>query len=313
MLLAAVVAIFLQVGNPIVPPPAPAPNITVRNEIIAPPPDPEAIAEASVQSSQAIVVQLIAPTLIQWATDAINMADIFRTTPPDWTFQNDAVRSLATTVGAAALALIGLAIFAAGAGHALGQGASYGRLVYGALMSIGNLVWWEIGITINNALCAAIAAPGLAEIVRPHLAMPSLTTNPVEAFGPSVLVIVYAVVALLLVFSLVFRLALIDILIVVGSLALMTKSLEQTDSWASRYQTLAVGTLFSQIAIVICLRLAPVIGGIGTGFVGTILGIAVLLLARRMPSILATGHAERAGRGGMAGALLLGRRLLLRL
>lgn len=312
-LVVVALAILLQVGNPIVSPPAPSSNVIENHvdvTVNAPEPDPKAIADASVQSSQAIVVQLIAPTLVSWANDALNMADIWRRTPPEWTYQNDGVRSMAGLVAAAALGLFGLAVFAAGAGHALGQGAHYGRLVYGALLAVGNLVWWEIGISLNNAICDTLAAPGLADIVRPHLHLPTLTTNPVEAFGPSVLVIVYAVVALMLVFSLAFRLGMIDILIVVGSLALLTKSTEQSEGWAARYQSLAIGTLLSQILIVACLKLAPILGGIGTGFVGTILGIVVLMLARKMPSLLASGHAERAG-GGLLRALVL-RRFFLR-
>jgi hypothetical protein len=307
----ALALLFLQVGNPIVTPPQNN-TTTIRNEItvLAPEPDPQAIAEASVESAQAIVVQLIAPTLVGWANDAINMANIFTTTPPEWTYRNDVVRSLAISIASLALSLMALFVIGAAFGHMLGQGASYGRLAYGAVMSGLNLMWWEIGISLNNAICAVIAAPGLGEIVRPHLTLPSLTTNPIEAFGPSVLVIVYAGVALLLVFSLIFRLALIDILIVVGSLALVTKSAEQTDSWASRYTSLAAGTLFSQIAIVICLRLAPVLGGIGTGFVGTILGIAVLLLARKMPSMFGASH--HSGGGGGIGKFLILRRLLFR-
>jgi hypothetical protein len=303
--------VLAQIGPPM-PQPQPQPIQVVENRITveAPPPDPQAIAEASVESAQAIVVQLIAPTLVSWANDAINMADIFTRTPPEWTFQNSTVRSLALGVTAVAMSLVVLFVVAAAFGHMLGQGASYGRLAYGGLLSGLNLLWWEIGITLNNGICAAIAAPTLASIVREHLALPSLTTNPIEAFGPSVLVIVYAAVALMLVFSLVFRLALIDILIVVGSLALVTKSAEQTDSWASRYTSLAAGTVFSQIAIVICLRLAPVLGGIGTGFVGTILGIAVLLLARKMPSLFGASH--HSGGGSGIGKFLILRRLLFR-
>ena len=308
--LAVLAILILQVGNPIVPQPQPQPIQVIQNHVTveAPPPDPQAIADASVQSAQAIVVQLIAPTLVQWANDAINMADIFTRTPPEWTFRNDAVRSLALAVTAIAMSLVVLFVVAAGFGHMLGQSAAYGRLAYGAVLSGLNLLWWEIGIAFNNAICAAIAAPTMVSIVRDHLALPSLTTNPIEAFGPSVLVIVYAVVALLLVFSLVFRLALIDILIIIGSLALVTKSAEQTDSWASRYTSLAAGTLFSQIAIVICLRLAPVLGGIGTGFVGTILGIAVLWLARRMPSMFGASHHSGSG----IGKFLILRKLLFR-
>lgn len=315
MAIAAIVLVFfaMQGIGPPMPQPQPQPIQVVQNNVTvsAPPPDPQAIADASVQSAQAIVVQLVTPTLAQWATDALNAPDIWRTTPPEWTFQNSAVRSVAIQITAVAGVLFVLFVAVAGFAHMLGQGANYGRLAYGGLLSALNLIWWEIGITLNNAICAAIAGPSLAEIARPHLQAPSLTADPIAAFGPSVLVIVFAIVVIMLALSLMFRLALIDILIVTGSLSLLTKSAEQTDSWASRYQTLAAGTLFSQILIVVCLRLAPVLGGIGTGFVGTILAIAVLLLARRMPSILASGHAQQAAGGGLTRLLIL-RRLILR-
>jgi hypothetical protein len=137
----ALVVLFLQIG----PAPQPAPiqnhiDVTVQ----APPPDPQAIAEASVQSAQAVVVQLVAPTLVSWANDAINMADIFRTTPPEWTYQNNVVRGLATQVAVAAGALLALFVVIAAFGHMLGQGMSYGRVLYGAIASIFNLLWWEI-------------------------------------------------------------------------------------------------------------------------------------------------------------------------
>lgn len=313
-IIAVLGGLYLQVGAPIVTPPNNTTTTTViENHVTvdAPPPDPQFVAESSSQSVQAIVVTLVAPTLAQWATDALNMADIWRTTPPEWTFGNSNVRGLADLARNVALALLALVVLAAGMGHALGQGASYGRLIYSALLSVGNLVWWEIGIRLNNAITEAIAAPSLSELARPHLELPSLSANPIEVFGPAVLVIVYAIVVLMLLFSLAFRLGLIDILIAVGSLALLTKGLEQTDGWATRYQSLAAGTLFSQVLIVVCLKLAPILGGLGSGFAGTLLGIVVLMLARKMPSMLAsTGQSERAG-GGFLRMLIL-RRLMLR-
>lgn len=312
MLLALIAAttFWAQVGNPIVTPPNNSTTTTIiENNVTvqAPPPDPEFVAESSQQSVQAIVVNLVTPTLAKWANDALDIADIWRETPPAWSYDNRDVREMAELIRNVALGLVSLMLFAGACGHALNQGSQYGRLVYAALLSSGNLIWWEIGIRLNNAICAAIAAPSLRDIARDHLKAPSLTESPVDAFGPSVLVIVYAVVILLLLMSLAFRLGLIDILIVGGSLALLTKGLEQTDSFASRYQSLAVGTLFSQIAIVVCLRLAPVLGGLGTGVVGTFLGIVVLLLARKMPALLTSGQAERSGTGLLRSVLVVRR------
>lgn len=291
------------------PAPQPAP-ITVRNEITvqAPPPDPQAIADASITSVQAIVVQLAAPTLVKWVNDLLNIPDIFRTTPPDLTYNNGGVRGVADQVRTVALALAGLAIFAVGMAYALGQRPSFGRLIFGIVLAIGNLAFWEIGIGLNNAINNAIAAPDVKSIVSPHLTLPGLTANPVDAFGPAVLVIVYAVVLLLLLLSLAFRLGLIDILIAVGSLGLFCKTTEQTDAFYSRYVTLSVSTLFSQVLIVVALKLAPIIGGLGAGVAGTLLGIVILLLARRMPALLRS--AANQSRGTMLPLLLLRRAVL---
>lgn len=312
MLALVLFVVLAQVGpgSPIVEPPKPPPvNVTNIVNVQAPPPDPQAIADASTQSFQAIVVQLIAPTLVGWANDLLDVADIFRTTPPDLTYNNAGVRALADQVRLVAFALIGLAIFGVGAAYALGQQPAWGRLLYAVVLSAGDLVWWQWGIDLNNAINGGIAAPEVKAIVKPHLTLPTLTTNPVEVFGPAVLVIVYAIVALLLLLSLAFRLGLLDILIAIGPLALVCSATEQSQGLFQTYARLAVGTLFSQVLIVVCLKLAPIVGGLGAGVVGTLLGIVILLLARRMPSLLSSAGAQG---GSRLLPLLLIRRLVLR-
>lgn len=304
--------VFAQAGNPIVSPPAPAPNVTVRNEITvtAPPPDPQAIADASVQSFQAVVVQLVAPTMVKWVDDLLNVPDFIRTTPPDLTYNNPAVKQLADQVRLVAMAMVALVVLALGISHMLGQGASYGRGIYAVILAAFDLLWWQIGIDLNNGITNGIAAPPIRDLIKPHLNLPELTSDPAAAFAPAVLVIVYAVVALLLLISLAFRLGLIDILIAIGPLALLCAATEQSSSFQSRYVGLAVGTLFSQVGIVLALRLAPILGTMVSGVAGTILGIAVLLLARQMPSMLA--GASRSGGGVNLGALVLLRRAILK-
>lgn len=303
------VLLFMQ-GSPIVPPQP----VTVRNEITvnveAPPPDPVAISQASTQSFQAIIVSLAAPTLVSWVDGLLNTPDFARTTPPDLTYNHPAVRNLADQVRLVAGALIALAVFALGLSHALSQHPPFGRLLFAVLLMVGDLAWWQIGIDINNAINAGVAAPPMVDLIRPHLALPAITADPIAAFGPAVMVIVYALVALMLLISLAFRLALIDILIAIGPLALLCAATEQTQGLYQRYTSLAVGTLFSQVLIVVCLRLAPVIGALGTGVAGSILGIVVLLLARRMPNLLSS--ADRGGSGAPMKAMLVLRRLVLR-
>jgi hypothetical protein len=274
-------------------------NVTVT----APPPDPKAIADAATESAppavQAIIVQLVAPTLANWATDALGVSDIIKTTPPGLTYNQSGVRSLAETVRNVGLALVALAIFGVGISAALhGERPAVGRLLWGAVLCLGNLTWWQWGIDLNNAISQGISAPAIASIVKPHLSLPSTTANPAEAFGPAVLTIVYAVVALLLLISMAFRLGMLDVLIVLGPIALLCVTTEQSNRFAQTYTGLAVGTLFSQIPVVVALSLAPVIGGLGGGIAGTILGVVVLLLARQMPSLLANRLSSGSGGSG---------------
>lgn len=288
------------------PAPQPAP-INVRTEVTvsAPPPDPQAIADASTQSFQAIIVQLVAPTLVSWVNDLLNVPDFIRTTPPDLSYNQPAVRGLSEQVKLVAFALMALAIFCAGLKHSLTREADYGRLAFAAVMIAGELIFWQIGIDLNNGITNGIAAQPIREIIGPHLTLPTLTQDPIAAFGPAVLVIVYAVVALLLMISMAFRLGMIDILIAVGPWAMLCSATEESSSWSQTYWRLAVGTLFGQVLVVVALRLAPILGALGGGIAGTLLGIVVLLLARQMPQMLAS-QGTRQGSG-------IGRMILMRL
>ncbi len=310
-----ILTVFAMQGfGPPMPQPQPQPIQVVEQRITveAPPPDPEAIADASVQSSNAIVVQVIAPTLVKWANDALDTpVDFIRRTPPEWTYDNSAVKKLADLIKNHALALVALILIVWGFAKLLGQQPTLGKPLYGVLLCIANLTVWQIGIQLNNAICDSIHAPALSELVRPHLQLPTLTSNPVDAFGPALLVCIYAVVAILLTISQAFRLATIDVLIVAGSIALLCKSSEYSDTWGQRYQTLAAGLLFSQVLVVVCLTLAPVLGGIGSGFVATVLGVSVLLLARKIPGWFASSPQQGAPGVGLFKTLVL-RRFLAR-
>lgn len=300
------------VGNPIVPPPVPAPNITVENRIVveAPAPDPELIANASVQSSEAILTTIVLPPLVQWTNDLLSLPDIWRSTPASLTYENAAIRSLAETVRNAALALVALAIFAVGAGHALRQDVSFGRLLFAVFLAVGNLTFWEIGIRLNNAICESLGAPSLPELIRPHL---QTGLDPTSGVGTVLITILYAAIALLLVFSLLFRLGLVDILIAGGSLALLCYATPQSEGLARHYSSVAVGTLFGQVLIVLGLRVASVLTGLGGGgTLGALLGIAVLLLVRELPRMLIAGGGagQRQGHGfSYALVLMLRRRI----
>ena len=282
--------LFFQVAPP---PPAPPvqTNVNVHSDITVqvPPPDPEVTAQMAGDSFAGIVILQIAPTVTKWANDLLDIPDFVRTTPPDLSYKNSGVLSLASIVRGVAFALIGLSILAWAVPTILrGYGGPPGNIIYGAALAIGNLVWWQWGIELNNRINNAIAAPTLGSIARPHLTVPTLTATPADAFGPAVLVIATAIVVALLVLAMFMRLAFLDILLVAGSLALMAKSTSQTERFAETYISMATGTLFSQIAVVIALKLATILGFVTGGIAGTLLSIAILLLARRMPGLLSS-------------------------
>src|SRR3954466_12053043 len=88
--------LFAQ-GNPIISPPSTTQTHTDVNVTVqAPPPDPKAIAEAATESAppavQAIIVQLVAPTLSKWANDAMGVPDFIKTTPAGLTYNQSGVR-----------------------------------------------------------------------------------------------------------------------------------------------------------------------------------------------------------------------------
>lgn len=306
----AAVTVFAQIGGPSIMPPVES-HTTVTNNLVVPPMDPQVVAETSVQSSQAVMTMVIAPAPLQWTNELLNLpVDIFRTTPDDLTWNNGAIRGLADLIRTVAMALIVLFILAKGIAVALGRDdpSSLGRLFYAALLSTGNLIFWQIGVQLNNAITAAIAAPALPSLIRPHLVA---EIDPASTPGTVILLVVYAIVALLLMFSLLFRLGLIDILIAVGSLALICKAIPETDHIATHYTRISVAVLFSQILIVICLRCASVLATLGTGGVlGTLVSIAILWLARSAPQQILAGSSNSQGNHwGSFAARLIARRL----
>lgn len=297
-------------GSPIAPVPQEV-HVTNTTVVQVPPMDPQAVSEASVIANQAFIVQVAQPVPVEWTNALCSLPDIWRTTPANLTYGHPAVRDLAAKIGAAALGLLALAIVGQAISHVLSGDVQPGRIALAVVMSFGNLIWWKIGIDLNDAITAAIGAPDLcASLIKPHIALQTPTAG--EAVGAPVLVIVYAIVSLLLLISLMFRLGLLDVLIVAGSLASLCYATEQTEHIAHWYQRLAVGTVFGQVLLVIGLQVAQVLSGIGTGLAGTLLGIVVLLICRSLLSTLSSSQHGRSGSSMGFALVMLARRLVLR-
>ena len=305
-------------GNPIVPSPPVTTQTHVDVTVSAPSPDPQVVADTFTQGSESVLITVIVPPPVSIANDFLGLPNIWTQTPDEWSWNNPALRQLADAMRIAALALMGIAIFAAGLRHALNAGTNYGRLALGLLMSAGNLVWWQWGVQMNNALCTSLAGGDLVSIMRPHLQV--LTQPNPGALTPEqivtlVMMLIAAVVTILVGFALVMRLALLDVLLVVGPLLLITAATEDSNFIAQHYMKLSVAVLFSQVAIVVGFRVAGVLAGLGNGsVVSTLLAIAVLFVVKDLPKTLIAGYATAGSSGtGSAGwMLLMARRLVMR-
>src|SRR5437016_13126315 len=161
-------------GSSIITPPQPPPiQTTVKNEVVVQVPkmDTAEVRDAAIMADQAFIVNVVQPIPAQCANELCALPDFWRTTPPDWTYNQSELRGLAVKVAVAANALLALALIAQGLGHALGgRHLGMGRILAAMALSIGNLTWWEWGIGLNNALATTIAAPDLCgSLIKPHL------------------------------------------------------------------------------------------------------------------------------------------------
>lgn len=293
------VVLAFQVGPlpPMPPPSQPAAVVENRvvNEVhvIPQPLDPEAVAEATVQSNRASFGMFIAPPVVNFANELLNLPDIWRTTPPEWTYRNDAIRRVSDLLRIAAAALAVIAVLGIAIGKMTQQDPSAGRFLFAIVMSMSSLVWWQLVIDANNVITAGLSAPDLPGLIRPHLAMPA---DPVEQTAEVVLLVVYAVVAIILLLTLAFRLALIMVLIPIAPLAFLCWALPQTEGFAQMYVRISLGQVFSQVLIVIGLSLAQVMSTMGgSGVVAPFLSLIILLSVTRIPAMLASGQ-EQGGR-----------------
>jgi hypothetical protein len=221
------------------------------------------------------------------------------------------VRELAGYVRLVALALLGFALISwAVKTMWRGDVTDWGRLILGTALCLGNLVWWQWGIDLNNAINRVIAAPEVGSLIRPHLEVPELTSDPTQAFAPALTVIAAGVVYILLTLTMFLRILTIDILIAIGPLGLFCKTGEATDRFYETYVGWATGTLFSQVMVVIALKLANVFGSVTSGVVGTLMSLGVLWLAMKMPGVLGQKFSQSGSGGGIAQKLYYLRRMI---
>jgi hypothetical protein len=174
------------------------------------------------------------------------------------------------------------------------------RLALGALLANTSLLWGQLAIDANNALCQALGQASLPAWDG---------AAPWDRAAVALLVgLVYLVMGLLLLLQQLARLALVDILLVLAPLGLLCWVLPQTQSWAHLWSQTFVAAVFTQFVQAVALKVgASLIADYSettadATIVSLFLGIAVLGLALKIPSLLRTGG----GGGGFGPVGFLG-------
>lgn len=287
--LVAGVGMFFQVPFP---QPAPPPaQVTVHNDVTvsAPPPDPQVVAETSATAAQAVFVSVVTPPFVKFANDLMNIPDVVKSTPPRMTYEAAPLNQLGSNMVDWSIPLTVIAIIVLAVARQVGEYTGLGgRVLFAVVMCMGSLLWWRLGIQLNNLICAAIAPPDLTTWGRPTVTEWNPMGNPADQVATAALTIVHAIVLIMLIASMWFRIAFIDIFMVVCALPQILKATPESEHFGTKYDGLAVGLLFSQILVVIGLKVADVLhaeaGAAASG--GTLLVILVLLATRKMPGML---------------------------
>jgi len=207
-------------------------------------------------------------------------------TPPEMTYNLGAVADLYKSWEPAVFGVITLSCVLAGLA-ALGReyfGWSWAPGEYAARMFLGVLLVLSIprvyifSIDLINTIDGAIIGAPL----------PSVPGGDMDPITRLVLLIVWIVLGFRLLWRMAYRLVYLDVLLILGPLAMMCWVLPGGQPYARRWTTTFIGLLVGQVLVVICLRLAAAIAGpSGSTWGGIALGVGVLLLAYDMATWLA--------------------------
>ena len=166
------------------------------------------------------------------------------------------------------------------------------RVVLAALALNLTLEFSRLLIDANNALTALVGLSGLPGYEQAGAGQ--------EGVALIIVAVSYGVVALLLVFQMLMRLALIDLLIVLAPVMVLLWVLPQTQGWARWWAQLFPVTVFQQAVQMVVLSLGSALmveltpGSVQNALLTLFLGISVLWLTLKVPSLL-QGQLQQAG------------------
>jgi hypothetical protein len=164
------------------------------------------------------------------------------------------------------------------------------RVILAALAANLTLEFARLLIDINNGLSAGVGQVGLPGYDQ---ATPSQ-----EGIALIFTAIAYGVVAVLLVFQMLMRLALLAMLIVLGPVAALLWVLPQTQQWTRWWVDLFTITVFQQAVQVMVLRLGSSLmveltpGSMSNALLTLMLGLAVCWLTLKVPSLLRSSRSH---------------------
>ncbi|MEO6198229.1 MAG: conjugal transfer protein TrbL family protein [Dehalococcoidia bacterium] len=164
------------------------------------------------------------------------------------------------------------------------------RVILAALAANLTLEFARFLIDMNNALAASVGEVGLP---RYDQATPSQ-----EGIALIFTALAYGIVAILLVFQMLMRLALIDMLIVLSPVAALCWVLPQTQGWFRWWADIFPITVFQQAIQVMVLSLGSALmveltpGSLSNALLTMMLGIAVCWLTLKVPSLLRSRHSQ---------------------
>jgi hypothetical protein len=164
------------------------------------------------------------------------------------------------------------------------------RVILAALAANLTLEFVRFLIDANNALSSAVgqvSLPGYDE-----------ATPAQEGIALTFTALAYGIVAILLVFQMLMRLALIDMLIVLAPIATLLWVLPQTQGFARWWADLLPITVFQQAIQMMVLKLGSALmleltpGNLSDALLTLLLGIAVCWLTLKVPSLLRSRNSQ---------------------
>jgi hypothetical protein len=229
----------------------------------------------------------------------INDINFLTHTPENLSYNHELVKQFATATQVLADGLLAVVVLVGGFNVMLRpyMGATYAgameflpRLLLGGIL-INTATWWcRLAIDVNNAACGVFGTPTTIDVLTGAL---HVAGDPISGL---VMVLVLVVMTILLIVQQLMRLALVDVLLVIAPLAALLWILPQSQVWGRLWGRLFVGTVFAQALQVLTLRLGfSLTTGLpplsAAGVLQQVLGIAVLALALKIPSLMGGGAA----------------------